>query len=144
MKFRTLVICFLIAISVAGVGLHGQGSLEIRAASSTPVAGWAQMSTPQGDRLWVSPASTLTSADIARAESRAQPDGQRAVGVIFTDDGSRKMAQLSTAQINKPIAMLLDGTVVWAPVVRSAITTEAMLTGVTPDVLERVLIAIKK
>ena len=94
--------------------------------------------------MWVSPSSALTGADIARAESRTAADGQRTVSVVFTAEGARKMAQLSAAQAGKPIAMLLDGTVVWAPIVRATIDNEAVISGVTPDVLERVLVAIKR
>lgn len=144
MKFRTLVICSLIALFLAGVFMQAQGALDIRAASATPVAGWQQMSVPGGDNVWVSPITALTAADIARAESRTQPDGQRAVGVTFTVDGARKMAQLSAAQANQPIVLMLDGKVVWAPIVRSTIGTEATVTGVAPEVIERVLMMIKK
>ena len=77
--------------------------------------------------MWVSPSSALTGADIARAESRTAADGQRTVSVVFTAEGARKMAQLSTA-----------------PIVRATIDNEAVISGVTPDVLERVLVAIKR
>lgn len=143
MKFRTLVIYSLIAVFLAGVLMQAQSSLEIRAASATAVAGWQAMPAPGGGTLWVSPASALTAADIARAEARTQPDGQLAVGVIFTADGARKMTELSTAQRDKPIAVLLDGKIASAPTVRSTIGNEAMLTG-APDVVERMLALLKR
>lgn len=146
MKAKSLVIIGLIAVLLAGVFLpvlYGQAALEIRAASSTAVAGWQRMTGPDGGAIWVSPANALTSADIARSESRKQADGTAAVGVVFTADGARKMAALSAAQVNKPIALLLDGTLVWAPLVRSPIEKEAVLSGVTPEVLQRVLATFK-
>lgn len=146
MKVKSLVIIGLIAVLLAGVFLpvlYGQAALEIRAASSTAVAGWQQMAAPDGRAIWVSPESALTATDIARSESRTQADGSAAVSMIFTADGARKMASLSAAQANKPIALLLDGKLVWAPLVRSPIEKEAMLSGVTPDVVQRVLATIK-
>jgi preprotein translocase subunit SecD len=144
MKFRTVVIYSLIALFLAGVFLQAQAPLEIRAASSTAVAGWQQMSTPAGGTLWVSPSNALTLSDVAQAEPRTGADGQRTVGMTFTAEGSRKMAQLSAAQIDKPIALLVDGKVVWAPIVRAVIAKEATLGGVTPEVVARVLAAIKQ
>ena len=144
MKFRTLVIYSLIAMFLAGVFMQAQDALEIRAASSTAVAGWQSMPGPGGGSLWVSPTTALTSADIARAEPRTQADGQRAVGIVFTAEGARKMTQLSDAQRDKPIAVLLDGRIVSAPTVRSTISSEALFTGTTPAVVERMLALLKR
>lgn len=143
MKFRSMVIYVLIAVFLAAVFMQAQGALEIRAASHAAVSGWQQMSTPDGETVWVSTVAALTSADIARGEPRTDANGQRTVGVVFTADGARKMAQLSAAQANRPIALLLDGKVVWAPIVRGTIEKEAVLSGVTPDVVQRVLISLK-
>ena len=146
MKSKSLVIIGLIAVLLAGLFLpvlYGQALLEIRAASATAIAGWQRMSAPDGGAVWVSPSSALTSTDIARSESRKQADGSPTVGVVFTEAGARKMAALSAAQANKPIALLLDGKLVWAPVVRGTIEKEAVLSGVTPDVLQRVLATFK-
>jgi preprotein translocase subunit SecD len=144
MKFRSVVIYVLVAVFLAGVLMQAQGALEIRAASTTAIAGWQQMAAPGGGSVWVSPSSALTSADIARGEPRTDAKGQRTVGVVFTADGARKMAQLSAAQANRPIAMLLDGKLVWAPTVRGTIEKEAVLSGVTPDVVQRVLTSLKQ
>lgn len=144
MKFRSAVIYALIAVFLGAVFMQAQGALEIRAASHTAVAGWQQMSTPGGEAVWVSTVAALTSADIARGEPRTDANGQRTVGVVFTADGARKMAQLSAAQTNRHIALLLDGKVVWVPIVRSIIEKEAVLSGVTPEVVQRVLTSLKQ
>jgi preprotein translocase subunit SecD len=144
MKFRSVVIYALIALFFAGVLMQAQGALEIRAASHTAVAGWQQMSTPDGKTVWVSTMPALTTADIARAEPRTDANGQRTVGMVFTADGARKMAQLSAAQTNRHIALLLEGKVVWVPIVRSTIEKEAVLSGVTPEVVQRVLASLKQ
>jgi len=143
MKFRSVVIYALIALFLAGVFLQAQGALEIRAASNTAVAGWQEMSLPGGGTVWVSTTNALASADIARVRPRTDANGQQTVGMVFTAEGARKMAQLSAAQANKPIALLLDGKVVWVPVVRSSIEKEATLSGVTPEVVRRVFASLK-
>ena len=144
MKFRSVVIYALIAVFLAAVFIQAQGALEIRAASHTAVAGWQQVSTPDGKTVWVSTTAALTTADIARGEPRTEANGQRTVGVVFTADGARKMAQLSAAQTNRHIALLLDGKVIWVPIVRSIIEKEAVLSGVTPEVVQRVLASLKQ
>lgn len=144
MKFRSVVIYALIAVFLAAVFMQAQGALEIRAASHTAVAEWQQMSTPDGRTVWVSTTTALTTADIARGEPRTDANGQRTVGVVFTAEGARKMAQLSAAQLNQPIALLLDGKVVWVPIVRSIMEKEAMLSGITPENVQRVLMSLKQ
>ena len=146
MKGKSLVIIVLIAVLLAGAFLpvlYGQAALEIRAASSTAISGWQRMSAPDGRAVWVSPASALTSTDIERAEPRQQAGGSPTVVFVFTADGARKMAALSVAQANQPIALLLDGKLVWAPTVRATIEKEAVLSGVTPEVIQRVLATFK-
>jgi preprotein translocase subunit SecD len=144
MNRKTIVIVGLIIGLLASAFLSAQDALEIRAASHTAVAGWQQMSTPGGAAVWVSTTAALTTADIARAEPRTDANGQRTVGMVFTADGARKMAQLSAAQTNRHIALLLDGKVVWVPIVRSTIEKEAVLSGVTPEVVQRVLTSLKQ
>ncbi len=146
-KNKALVIVGVIVTLLAGI-LNGQTPVEIRAAASSAVSGWAQMKSPGGDPLWVAPDIRLTSADIERAEARQLKDGAPAVAIVLTTDGARKMAALSTAQMNKPIALLLDGEVIWAPVVRSAVEKEAVLTGgpggLTQAQIQRLLTSLKR
>jgi preprotein translocase subunit SecD len=146
MKHRAFVIVGVIVTLLAGV-LNGQTTVEIRAAASTAVAGWQQMASPGGNPLWVAPDISLTSADIERAEARTLSDGGPAVAIVLTDNGAKKMAQLTASQTNKPIALLLDGQVIWAPVVRGAIQKEAVLTGgpggLTQAQIQRLLASFK-
>ena len=146
-KTTSFVIVGVIVTLLAGV-LNGQQPVEIRAASLSAVAGWQQMSSPRGEPLWVAPEIRLTSADIARAEARNDADAGRSIAVVLTDDGARKMAALSAAQDNKPIALLLDGKVIWAPVVKGSIGKEVRLTGgdggLTQTQIDRLLASFKR
>ena len=147
MKNRTFVLVGVIVTLLAGI-LNGQAPVEIRAASASAVSGWRQMSSPGGEPLWVAPANGLTSADIARAEARKLADGGPAVAIVLTDEGAKKMAALSATQANKPIALMLDGEVIWAPVVKGAIGKEALLTGgkggLTQAQIDRLLASFKR
>jgi preprotein translocase subunit SecD len=147
MKQKSFVIVGAIVTLLAGI-LNGQSPVEIRAASSSAVSGWQQMASPGGDPLWVAPTVQLTSADIARAEARTLTNGGPAVAIVLTDDGAKKMTELSKAQTNQPIALLLDGKVIWAPVVRGSIGREAVLTGgpggLTTTQIDRLLASFKR
>jgi preprotein translocase subunit SecD len=147
MKNKAFVIVGVIVTLLAGI-LNGQAPVEIRAASASAVAGWRQMSSPAGSPLWVAPEIRLTSADIARAEARKLADGGPAVAIVLTDAGAKKMAELSAIQTDKPIALLLDGQVIWAPIVRGAIGKEAVLTGgkggLTQAQIDRLIASFKR
>jgi preprotein translocase subunit SecD len=147
MKHKSFVIVGAIVTLLAGV-LNGQSPVEIRAAASTAVSGWQQMSSPDGAAIWVAPDVRLTSSDIARAEARTDPDAGPSVAILLTDEGARKMSELSAAQANKPIALLLDGKVIWAPIVKGAIGKEVRLTGgnggLTKTQIDRLLASMKR
>lgn len=146
-KTTSFVIVGVIVTLLAGI-LNGQTPVEIRAASASAVSGWQQMSSPGGNPLWVAPTVRLTSADIARAEARSLADGGPAVALVLTDEGAKKMSELSAAQANKPIALILDGQVIWAPIVRGSIGKEAVLTGgkggLTQAQIDRLLASFKR
>jgi len=138
------IICFLLTS-----GIRGQNAIAIRAAGTSPVSGWQQMASPDPDRvLWVAPTNELTSVDIERAESGKGSDGSLMLTVVFTDDGAKKMAALSANRLGQPIAFLLDGKLIWAPVVRARIEREAVLSGgpggLTPDEVQRLLAILKQ
>jgi preprotein translocase subunit SecD len=147
MKNRSFVIVGVIVTLLAGI-LNGQSPVEIRAASSSAVAGWKQMSSPGGDPLWIAPTIQLTSADIERAEARTDPGAGPSVAIVLTDAGAQKMSALAAAQAEKPIALLLDGQVIWAPIVRGAIGKEVRLTGrdggLTKAQIDRLLASFKR
>jgi preprotein translocase subunit SecD len=126
------------------LSIQGQSAFVIRAAATRPVAGWQQMASPERDQsLWVAPTNALTSEDIARAEPTTSSDGYPAVAVVFTSEGAKKMAELSGTRVGEPIAFLLDGKLIWAPVVRDGIGKDAVISGgaggLTPDEVQRLL-----
>ena len=145
-RHKSFVIVGAIVTLLAGV-INAQSPVEIRAAASSAVAGWQQMKSPGGTPLWVAPTVQLTAADIERAEARTDPESGPSISIVLTDDGAKKMSALSATQANKPIAMLLDGEVIWAPIVKGAIGKEVRLTGrdggLTKPQIDRLLASFK-
>ena len=83
-----------------------------------------------GRRIYLHQETVVTSGDIAQAEVIQGDSGSTfSVTVTFNADGAAKMSRASQSHIGRPLAILLDGVVVIAPVVRSPITTSAIITG---------------
>ena len=138
------VMCFLFTGAI-----RGQSAFAIRAASTSPVSGWQQITSPDRDRvLWVAPTNDLTSVDIERAELVTGSDGSPAIAIVFTDGGAKKMAALSTTGLGQPMAFLLDGKLIWAPVVRARMEKDALISGgpegLTADEVQRLLAVFKQ
>jgi preprotein translocase subunit SecD len=112
--------------------LQAQVRLTMNAASDEAVAGWQKMEINERS-IWVNPAPALTSADIQGAEPASDRNSGNFVRVVFTDEGAKKMRDLTTAQMNKLIAIVLDGKVLSAPRVRSVIGKDGIITGKPPD-----------
>jgi preprotein translocase subunit SecD len=111
--------------------LQAQARFTLNAASDEAVPGWPKMEI-EGGSVWVNPMPALTSADIQGAEPATDRSYGQFVKVVFTDAGARKMRDLSTTQMNKLIAMVLDGKVIMAPKVRSVISKDCVVTGKPP------------
>jgi preprotein translocase subunit SecD len=131
-KVVTLTTCVLLMlIGHAAQARQARGQFSIRAASDQAIRGWAPMEFDK-KVIWVSPIVSITPVDIVRAVQMTGPDGRLSITVTFTDDGAQKVRNLSAAQMNKFIVMVLNGKVVFAPRVRSEMSKEAQITGDQP------------
>jgi preprotein translocase subunit SecD len=115
-----------------GSVLQAQAQFAINAAAEDPVAGWQKMDIERRS-VWVNPTPAITSSDIQGAEPATDRNYGNFVKVIFTDAGAKKMRELTTAQMNKPIGIVLDGKLISAPRVRSVISNEGIITGKAPN-----------
>ena len=103
----------------------------MRLAEEQPAAGLREARVSGSDRvIYLHEEVVVTNADIERCTLVADPDGPRFnVGVRFNAAGAEKMRKATEAHFGKPMAVLIDGEVVMAPVVRSAITSSAVISG---------------
>ncbi len=72
----------------------------------------------------------VTNDDIAQSRV-IQGDGPShfGVGVEFTATGARKMREATAGHVGRPVAILIDGGVVMAPVLRAPISGSAVISG---------------
>lgn len=74
--------------------------------------------------------TVLTGNDLKDAKEQIGQNKQYVVAIDFTDEGARKFAALTTANVGRHISILLDGQVLTSPVVNEPITGgKAVITG---------------
>lgn len=146
--YRILSVVIVAAAIMFGGALQAQSQFTMNAASDEAVPGWQKMQIDDRS-VWLNPMPALTAADIQGAEPASDRNSGQFVSLTFTEAGARKMRDLSTAQMNKLIAMVLDGKVIMAPRVRSVITNTCMVTGkppagLTTDEVRRILTSVNQ
>ena len=124
----------VIAAVLAGSGdrgiLQATVRFEVRLAETQPVPGLIVAHIGRTARvIYLHPEPVVTNDDIA--QSWVMPEGvdQFSISVEFLQAGAERMRQATAAHIGKPVAILIDGQVVIAPVIRSAIANSALITG---------------
>jgi preprotein translocase subunit SecD len=104
--------------------------VEFRRAESKPAEGLTEaMVAGSMDKIYLHKMADATSEDIAEARSREDGQGKPAVEIIFTREGAKKMAKLSEQHKDRPLAILVDGKVIAAPIVRAKFSERSMITG---------------
>ncbi len=117
--------------------LHGATAVlaavrfEVRLAEEEPQPGLvvAQIRNGSNRILYLHPEIVVGNDDIA--QSWVSPAGADAfeIDVRFFPPGAERLRQATAAHVGRPVAILIDGRVVMAPVVRSAIGDAAAITG---------------
>lgn len=98
------------------------------ASRQTPVHGIAAMRFEA--RLAAAQESIVDNRDILTAEIvPGRLPTTFGVGLTFTSDGADKMRRATEAHIGEQLELVVDGDVVLAPTIRSAISSSATLTG---------------
>jgi hypothetical protein len=135
------VAVIIIAIVALGSRTGPQGSttvyaavrFEVRLAEDHAGAGLREVKVTGSDRLiYLHEEIVLTNADIERSAIVPVPASSPPrfnIGIRFNEAGAEKMRQATADHLGKPLAVLLDGEVVMAPVLRSAIGESALITG---------------
>jgi hypothetical protein len=129
----------VIAIVAVGLQIWSQGGatlqaavrFEVRLAEDGPTAGLREARVSGSDRVvYLHPEIIVTNSDIANSRVVAGDRASRfGVGMEFNAAGAQKMRQATANHIGKPIAVLIDGEVVAAPVLRAPISTLGVISG---------------
>jgi hypothetical protein len=104
-------------------------NVEFRLAESQPGDGLFEVSvvgTPR--KVYVHRDALVTNKDIAEARVVAD-DGEPAVEVTFALPAQQRIRQATAGHLGKPLAILVDGEVINAPIVRFQISDSARIYG---------------
>lgn len=99
--------------------------LELRLAETVPVRGltFEAMVKNTGKKLHLHYTTVLTNGDVSRARV-VESAGRYEVAIRLNDDGAVKMASATAKHTGRPVAIILDGTVVADVTVREALRAE--------------------
>jgi preprotein translocase subunit SecD len=118
---------------------------EIRRAESEPAEGLTE-ATVVGttNKVYLHKETSLTNEDINEARVNTDNQKQPRIQITFTKEGGMKMAKLTKEHNNKPLAILVGGKVIAAPIVRAEISKFAVITGsFTKEEAEKIAKSIK-
>lgn len=113
------------AAASTGFGIH-VGSFEPEEAMT---ASWDP--DPEGFRpiVYYNPEPFITAEHVRSFYDTVTSNGDPAVGFRLNDEGSALMRKTTSARINKPVVMTLDGNVLSAPIVNSTISRNGIAMG---------------
>jgi SecD-like export protein len=104
--------------------------VQFHLAESSPAPGLQEAKIQGSDQpIYVHKLAALTQKDIEKAAMGNDNSGSPAIDIFFTQDGAKKMAKLTSENIDKRLAIVVDGKTVSAPVIRSTISTRAQISG---------------
>ena len=126
------------AITVVGlfVGFGDRAALqaavrfEVRLAEAQPVPGLiVARAADSGRVIYMHSELIVNNDDIAQSWVVEEGSDRFGVSVHFLEAGAQRMRQATANHIGRPVAILIDGEVVTAPIVRSAISNSAVISG---------------
>ena len=117
-------------LSLPALGVQSATALEVRLAESSPAAGLVE-AVVQGSnqKIYMRPGSIVTGADVTGAQVIDAGGGHYSVNVAFTATASSRLAESTRTHMGRPVAILLNGRVIAAPVVRAMIRDSAVISG---------------
>lgn len=111
-----------------------RAKVEVRRAEAAPADGLtAAKVAGTNTTVYLHRAAELNETDIEGARAAGDVNDP-SIEVTLTKDGAKKLARLSADHANKPLAILVDGKVIAAPVIRANLGGTVRITGAfTPD-----------
>jgi preprotein translocase subunit SecD len=115
------------AVGCCALGLRAQpdakpSAFEVRRAESKAADGLTEVVVAgTKTKIYLHKEAALTGKDVAAAQVGKDNANKPAVEITLTLEGGKKLAQVTAAHQGKPLAILVGGKVIFAPVVREKI-----------------------
>ena len=105
-------------------------TLEVRLAEMESAVGLTEATVSgSGQKIYLHSEAVVTNADVIRARVVPGNGGRFNVDVVFSNDGSAKMTRATQSHLQRPLAILVNGRVIAAPIVRDQISGSAVISG---------------
>jgi len=103
--------------------------LEFRLADNNETAGWKEMEVRgSSNSVFVSDEVALTGRHVEKV-SFDKDENSPLLLLTLTEEGAKAMREITSRNLNKKLAIVLNGKVVSAPTIRSTITKNVAITG---------------
>jgi preprotein translocase subunit SecD len=139
-------LCGMAGASAAQPAEPSGVKFELRQAESKPAEGLTEATVAgTNDKVYLHKAAALTGQDIAQARATTDGRDKPAVEITLTEEGRKTLAKLTEGHQGKPLAIIVAGKVISAPIVRSKIDGDKVLVSgsFTKDEVERIAKGIK-
>ena len=107
--------------------------VEIRRAEVAPAADLTATTSRSGLTVYVYESVEFTDADFTDAALAQDNLGRPAVTLTLTDVAAARLGTMSRAHLDRPVAMMVNGECVAAPVIRSPLSRSVMITGLSDE-----------
>jgi len=103
---------------------------EVRLAEDQPIPGLVVARRgDSGGVIYLHPEIVVSNDDIAQSWVSEDGPSQFRIAVQLLPSGAERMRQATANHVGRPVAILIDGSVVMAPVVRAPIGDSAVISG---------------
>ncbi|QEG22873.1 serine hydrolase domain-containing protein [Mariniblastus fucicola] len=103
--------------------------LQICMASADAVDGLTKIDVEGKPPIFVDSESVVSRVDIESVEAKLDRSGRKNIYLRLTAAGGEKLATASASNLGKPMAILFNGNLVSAPVIRSKISRDVVING---------------
>ena len=116
-----LSLAVLLAVAIGGCANVRPLPVEFKIGESKPSAGLTKHILPGSEQpIYLPDQAVLTNAHIASARVNDSPQGPQ-IEVVFTEQGRETFAKLTRENIDKRLAIIVEGEVISAPIIKTAI-----------------------
>jgi preprotein translocase subunit SecD len=127
-----LVVCVMsmVQTSVAELDESPRVKVELRRAEHKAAEGLIEaMVIGTNNMIYMHKKADITNDDIADVRFVELNQKAPAIEITFTKEGAKKVAKLTEQHQDKPLAIVVDGKVISAPIVRMKFSEHAVITG---------------
>jgi preprotein translocase subunit SecD len=135
-QFARLAILAVVGLTSTAVGWtekpdDKKPTVEFRLAEQTPADGLTEAKVlGTENKVYLHKTAALTAADIVSAEVKVdQKTLDPIIDIRLTEAGTKKIGKLTEDNIGKLLAVVVDGKVISAPVIRAKVGEHAVITG---------------